>query len=289
MKEHALKFGTNGSLIGILTEDDPIDSSSNANKGLVALLFNAGLIHHVGPNRIYVKLARRLAGMDIRTLRFDFSGIGDSGPRTDKLPANDSMLDDARQAMDELERNWGAKAFICIGLCAGAAAAAQVGLADDRVKKLIMINPMLPVSPQANLLHHSNYYYTSALFNPRSWFKLISLRSNYLSILKVIHMKIKVKFRPHSMREDEQSEVLASLRHFFHHMKVEGKQLLMLFSEDDIGEQYLQAIVGNEYNILKQSGQMKTKKLVGADHLVAPLSCQQDLIESVTDWLNESV
>ena len=72
-------------------------------------------------------------------------------------------------------------------------------------------------------------------------------------------------------------------------MKVEGKQLLMLFSEDDIGEQYLQAIVGNEYNILKQSGQMKTKKLVGADHLVAPLSCQQDLIESVTDWLNESV
>jgi alpha/beta superfamily hydrolase len=128
MKEHALKFGANESLIGILTEGDLVDSSCNANKGLAALLFNAGLIHHVGPNRIYVKLARRLAGMGITTLRFDFSGIGDSGQRMDKLPAKDSILDDARQAMDELERNWGVKAFICIGLCAGAAAAAQVGL-----------------------------------------------------------------------------------------------------------------------------------------------------------------
>jgi hypothetical protein len=34
---------------------------------------------------------------------------------------------------------------------------------------------------------------------------------------------------------------------------------------------------------------MKTKKLVGADHLATPLVCQQDLIESVTDWLNEAV
>lgn len=289
MKEHVLKFGVNESLIGILTEENSIDCGCNVNNGLAALLFNAGLIHHIGPNRIYVKLARRLARMGIKTLRFDFSGIGDSGPRTDKLPANDSILDDARQAMDELDQNWGAKAFICIGLCAGAAAAAQVSLADNRVKKLIMINPMLPVSPQSKLMQKSVYYYKSALFNPRSWFKLISLRSNCLSILKAIHINIKVKFRPHSMHKDEPSEILTALKHFFHHMKTEGIQLFMLFSEDEIGEQYFQAIVSSEYNLLKQSGQMKTKKLVGADHLVTSLACQQDLTESITDWLNGAV
>ena len=100
MKEIALKFGTNGSLIGVLSEECALmDNSQDQHRGTAGLLFNAGLIHHIGPNRFYVKLAR-MADMGLKALRFDFSGIGDSGLRMDKIPADESMLDEARHAMD---------------------------------------------------------------------------------------------------------------------------------------------------------------------------------------------
>jgi pimeloyl-ACP methyl ester carboxylesterase len=287
MKEHPLRFGTSKSLIGILTQGDAAAGTDRGNHGLTAILFNAGLIHHVGPNRIYVALARTLAAMGIPTLRFDLSGIGDSGPRRDKLPAKESMQDDARQVMDALERDWGAKRFLCIGLCAGAAVAAQVALADRRVQKLIMINPLLPVSAQTTSLRHSNYYYSQALFNPRSWLKFIFLRSHYRSIVKAIWLKITEKLP--ALRAEEDTEIVAMLRAFFYHLKTTRMPLLMLFSEDDIGEQYFRSIIGEEYNLLRQSGQIKTTKLAGADHLVTPLISQHDLMAVVTDWLRETV
>ncbi len=75
MKEEALRFGPNGSLIGIVT--DP--SEEERGKNLPAfLLLNAGHLHRVGPNRHYVSIARKLSAMGFTVLRFDFSGIGDS-------------------------------------------------------------------------------------------------------------------------------------------------------------------------------------------------------------------
>ena len=58
MKETAITFGKSKSLTGVLT--DPPEAKREA--GVPAVIFlNAGLIHHVGPNRLYVKLARALA------------------------------------------------------------------------------------------------------------------------------------------------------------------------------------------------------------------------------------
>ena len=44
------------------------------------VLLNAGIIHRIGPNRLYVQLARRLASRGHAVLRFDLAGIGDSEP-----------------------------------------------------------------------------------------------------------------------------------------------------------------------------------------------------------------
>ncbi len=87
MKEHALLLGKDRSLVGILTENGDADFPGK-NELTGVLLLNAGLIHHIGPSRIYVKIARMLASMGFIVLRFDFSGIGDSGPRKDKLPVD---------------------------------------------------------------------------------------------------------------------------------------------------------------------------------------------------------
>ena len=72
MIEEVTRFGSNGSLVGILSR--PMRSNRNLP---AILLLNAGLVHRVGPNRIYVRLARHFAALGFSVLRFDFSGIGD--------------------------------------------------------------------------------------------------------------------------------------------------------------------------------------------------------------------
>ena len=74
-REEAVRFGPDERLFGILTEPPP----AAARPALPPiLLLNAGCIHHVGPNRWYVSLARQLAQLGHRVLRFDLSGLGDS-------------------------------------------------------------------------------------------------------------------------------------------------------------------------------------------------------------------
>lgn len=72
MREETCVFGSANPLVGIITHPE-IDV------GLpTVILLNAGLIHRIGPNRVYVRLARHLAGLGFQVLRFDLSGIGDS-------------------------------------------------------------------------------------------------------------------------------------------------------------------------------------------------------------------
>ena len=154
MKEHAVVFGRDRSLVGVMTENGTGNVSANDNITGV-LLLTAGLDHHVGPNRIYVKLARRLAAMGCVVFRFGFSGTGDSGPRRDKLPASQSVIDETQLAMDYLERLMGVKWFILIGLCSGAIAAFRVAVADSRVRGAVLLNPQALSTVQTELLRRS--------------------------------------------------------------------------------------------------------------------------------------
>jgi hypothetical protein len=94
VKESAAVFGRDRSLIGVLSERGTTGLNEDSKTGV--LLLSSGLDHHVGPNRVYVKLARRLADNGMPVFRFGFSGIGDSGPRKDKLPAAESVIDETR-------------------------------------------------------------------------------------------------------------------------------------------------------------------------------------------------
>ena len=103
-RESPLAFGRSHRLFGLLTE--PVDGAS----GPTVIMLNAGLIHRIGPRRIHVHLARRLAASGLRVLRVDLSGIGDSEARKDGLSAVDGLQDDVRQAMDALAQRTGARA-----------------------------------------------------------------------------------------------------------------------------------------------------------------------------------
>lgn len=127
MKEQAVTFGRAGSMVGVLTEPDAPTSRPHV------LVFNAGFVHHVGPGRLAVEIARHIVADGFPTLRFDFSGIGDSAPRVPALDAISCGIEDAREAMDHLAAVHGAERFILLGLCSGARHAHHVAKADRRV------------------------------------------------------------------------------------------------------------------------------------------------------------
>ena len=75
MREHAFLFGEGGGLVGVLTDPPGLAPSRGAGGRLGAILLNAGVIHRVGPSRLYVYRARGLAAAGgRRTLHHSASG-----------------------------------------------------------------------------------------------------------------------------------------------------------------------------------------------------------------------
>ena len=287
MKEEALRLGRDHSLIGILTENTTASlNKKNCLTGV--LLLNAGVLHHVGPSRLYVKIARRLAGEGFVVIRFDFSGLGDSGPRRDKMPATESVIDEVGQVMDYLESSKGIRRFCCVGLCAGAASAARVCLTDPRIRNLILINPLLPKSQQTFLIKQSNIYFKYAIFRVWNWIRFFSFKSNYRYVWQVVVAMIKRRVAPSLFRDSETQDISNELKKFFKTFRAQRKKMLMVYSELESVEIYFQMVVGAEYNAMKDSGQVRTEKLLGADHLVTPLSCQEKVIDLISNFLTEN-
>jgi hypothetical protein len=163
MTESAVVFGSDRGLVGILTEP----ARSAASLELPAAVFlNSGLIHRVGPNRLYVRLARLLAGRGIRAFRFDLSGIGDSPPGRDALPFLDRWVAETRAAMDHLQHHCGVRRFLLAGNCSGATTAYMAAQADSRVVGLGLINAQAPRVP-------ARYFARLAVSQPNFWRRLL--------------------------------------------------------------------------------------------------------------------
>ncbi len=54
MRERAMKFGDESNLVGVLAEPDAGEKQTDTP---CVLMLNAGILHHVGPFRIYVDMA----------------------------------------------------------------------------------------------------------------------------------------------------------------------------------------------------------------------------------------
>jgi pimeloyl-ACP methyl ester carboxylesterase len=148
VQERPLQLGPDHELIGVLTT--PVAAGGAATHTPVIFL-NAGVIHRVGPHRLHVNLARRLAAQGVTSVRLDLSGIGDSRSVPGTLTFRQSAVADTRTTLDWLGAELGAKQFVLFGLCSGADNALATAAADERVTGLILIDPPAYVTRQAQL------------------------------------------------------------------------------------------------------------------------------------------
>jgi alpha/beta superfamily hydrolase len=139
VEEVLCRFGDGGRLFGVLARPDAAPNRP------AIVMFNGGAVHHVGPNRLYVTLARSLAAMGFACLRFDLEGIGDSvlqGPGRENHPYPPSATRDAHAALALLRERFGYTHFVALGLCSGAHTAFHSALQlEEDIHELILINP----------------------------------------------------------------------------------------------------------------------------------------------------
>ena len=168
MRERALTFGP-ANLVGILTQPDPDVAVPDAP---AVVILNSGILHRAGASRMYVQAARTLAEEGMTSLRFDFSGIGDSEVRRgESIPIEERFIQETREAMDYLQTAVGVDRFVVGGLCSGADGAFWTGLADDRVVGVWQIDAFCYPS--------TGYYvrrYGPKLLDPRAWLHSIKVR-----------------------------------------------------------------------------------------------------------------
>lgn len=160
MTERCVRFGPGRALVGIVS--DPGTELSRARPAV--LLLNAGLIHRVGPNRLHVRLARRMAAEGFLSIRIDLSGRGDSDVRGDSLSYSESGIVETQDAMQHLSSTTGVRRFVLMGICSGASTAGDVAYLDRRVAGAAVIEGAAYPTPR----FHARYY-RRRLFRLTTW------------------------------------------------------------------------------------------------------------------------
>ena len=150
MKERAFLVGPRKSIIALVHEPEPAPPESRP----TFVILNAGIVHRVGPHRASVRMARELAKAGFRTVRIDFSGLGDSAQRLDSLSFEEAAFADITEVLDDLSARYRAKRFVLGGLCAGAERAFEASVREPRVVGAIMLDGIVFRTPGFYVHHY---------------------------------------------------------------------------------------------------------------------------------------
>lgn len=122
---------------GIVSEPESGRAKTTA---IVLLSGTYGGTTTLGRNRIWLKMARRLADRGYRVLRFDYAGIGDSVGEAVCYELEKPAVAELKAGFDLLESR-GAEDFIVVGTCYGSRTALVGSAGDPRVRGVNLLVP----------------------------------------------------------------------------------------------------------------------------------------------------
>ena len=277
MNEQAVLFGEVNSLVGVVT-DPPAEKNGRPRPAVI--LLNPGIVHRVGPGRIYVKIARTLAAAGFVVLRFDFAGIGDSEVRFDSVPFPKSATQEVQKAMDFLYRSRGIAEFVLMGGCSGAAVSLETACHDPRVIGSILMN--FPVfedeaedrNPDLRHRNAAHYYWNFALFNLKSWRKLFTGRANYQQLIQALTFQVKQRFASGRELSPEVSDLRTKLKY----LSDRSIPIHFVYSESDTRLDDLREAAGHEFKRLCALKKVALRIIPRADHTFSSLHDHEQLL-----------
>jgi pimeloyl-ACP methyl ester carboxylesterase len=294
VREEAFSFGDGDRLFGILSESEEVGDNRTA-----VVFLNAGANHRVGPNRLYVSLARDLAARGYPAFRFDVGGLGDGGPgpgmSENRVYSKDSVAD-VRAAMTFLAAIRGVQRFVLVGICSGGYLAFHTSAEDARVAGQVVINPQtfewrpgdsLQLSVRKS--YKSTRYYLGALWSPSVWNLVLRGEVDVRGVAGALHKHLSARaasrLRSLMARRRDRAVPRTEVERVFRAVSDRGTRSLLVFSSNDGGLDMIEQHLGTDANSMHEHANFRLEIVEGADHTFTHAGAQRELSTLIIRFL----
>lgn len=268
------------------------------------LILNAGATRRIGPGRLWVSAARRLAPHGAWVLRLDLAGLGDS-PAAPGTSGGEVYAPGAvAQALAALrflrEQVGGGVPLRLLGLCAGAyhglrtalaaldpaAGPPPVALVPDTV---IVINPLtfdwrpgmrLDAPLPAHRVAREMARYRDGLLSAAQWRRVLAGGVDLRNPLRVVARSLVARLvrLGGGVRDGVPGRALRRL-------DAAGVRLVFLLADDEPGEALLRTWGGREVDRLQAAGRLVIVPCPGADHTFTTAASRSRLLDRLAEHL----
>lgn len=293
--EQPMHFGDRGGsrLFGVLSRPARGDRRQTG-----VVLVNSGAVSRVGPNGLYVALAREWASLGYTVLRMDVGGLGDSEVPSGALENHtypDHAVSDVAAGVAAL-RAQGLKRVVVAGLCSGAHASFHAGLELDGVNGLLIINPIVfywkpsdPLDVSAWVNYNELRHYKGSVLRADSWMRLLQGKVNVFYVARVGVTRLREIARAELAslgrrlrgQRDESDDAARDLER----MAAKGTDLLLLFSAGDPGLDFLTLNYSRELRKLRRLPGFRLQVIDDADHTFTALEARRRAGTVLTEHL----
>ena len=275
--ESALAFGAaNEPLIGIVTT--PASGSAATRNGVLIVV--GGPQYRVGSHRQFTLLARALAARGLAAMRFDCSGMGDSGGEARNFEARD---EDIRAALDAFAGAVPGLSDVTLwGLCDAASAALLYAQRDARVARLVLLNPW--VRSETGLARtHLKHYYSARLFDRAFWLALTKGEVGIGRALRGLTETVGRVLRPAPRATAKlayQTRMAEGWRNF-------AGEILLICSGDDLtAREFLDYVASDRaWRGLVEAPHVTRRDLPAADHTFSRAAWRDQAADWTADWI----
>ena len=291
--ERALFVDEGGALFAIATQlEHPAAPGGNLQRHGVVML-NGGATSHIGPNRMYVELARRWASHGYFVLRLDLAGIGDSATRPGRN-GNEvyppGALDDISAAINFLRREYGVQQVTLAGLCAGAYHALRSAVSGLHVNTVLLVNPLTFYWKQGSKLSDLQIaevvgnagIYAERVLSGKSWRKLLGGRVNLWRVLMVLLRRVLLTAGSSARDFGRRLNIRLpqDLGWELQSLAARGVRIVFLFARGDVGEDLLRMQGGSAVKAI--GDRCRVHVIDGADHIFSQAPARRKLLQLLT-------
>jgi pimeloyl-ACP methyl ester carboxylesterase len=192
-----VETGTSTRMVGVLATPGDTPQMAPAPKRPAVLMLNSGAIHDIGPNRLWVRLARQWAARGLAVLRLDIAGIGDSPARQgaqENVVYSPYAMQDVAAALAYLRAHADAGECHLVGLCSGAYHSLKAAVAGQDVASAVIINPLTYFWKQGAQLSDVKDYelaeltskFRGKVFTREPWMKLLRGNLDVRLVIEVV-------------------------------------------------------------------------------------------------------
>lgn len=284
-------------------------------KRTAILLLSPGVKMRVAPHRLYRKMADSYSALGYPVLRFDFHGLGDSeGDVREPILADlyasiqvGRYVDDTICATTWMEETYGADRIVLAGLCGGAITGLLAARSDGRVAGLLGLGiPVILDAPGADPsrfltqgeLKRRERGYLNKLVNPKAWLRLLTFRSDYRVIWRIIVRKLAPSIRdgngPHDLAADPVALDHADNTNplfapaFFQFIENGGRALFIFSGSDRLGWEFHEKFELRHKRRLEGLNSSYTiANIAQANHILSMPIWQQQMLHMSQQWLQE--